>query len=218
MTSGAESFQAKTKPVAKPVVFSPTTHNNVRKINGLTAGAASISSKTLGQAEKFAQNIGARLTGRGERKDKGDNYKPGILNKSLIAFSTVGDGLATSAKHILGAGASSTTAIVGHRYGEDARKLTSSLTTGVTNVGLVYIDVTGVSRRAVIKSVAKGMVVGKVKNGGTVIVGGGDGGELTTVDGNAIAGPSGSAISAPPGYSQGDYKPSGPSGGKEQWH
>ena len=33
---------------------------------------------------------------------------------------------------------------------------------GLKNVALVYIDAAGVSRRAIIKSIAKGMVVGKV--------------------------------------------------------
>jgi spartin len=214
MTSGAETFQAKTKPVAKPVTFSPTTHNHVRKINSMTAGAADISSKTVGRAQVIAQSIGAKLAGRGERKDKPADYKPGLLNKSMIAFSTVADGVATSGKHILGAGASSTTAIVGHRYGEDARKVASELTTGVTNVGLVYIDVTGVSRRAIIKSVAKGMVVGRVKDGGVVMVGGGDGGEITVVDENAAS----SSSAPPPAYLQGDYKPQPGASGKEQWH
>jgi spartin len=213
MTSGAETFQQKTKPV-KPVTFSPTTHNHVRKINSVTASAADISSKTVGQAQKIAQNIGAKLAHRGERKAKGEEYKPGLLNKSMIAFSTVADGVATSGKHLLGAGATSTTAIVGHRYGDDARKVASELTTGVTNVGLVYIDVTGVSRRAVIKSVAKGMVVGRVRDGGMVVVGGGDGGEIPVVDPHA--GPSAISGAPPPGYSKGDYK--GPGGsGSEKW-
>ena len=35
----------------------------------------------------------------------------------------------------------------------------------------MYIDVTGVSRRAIIKAVGKGMVVGKVKGGGEIVVG-----------------------------------------------
>ena len=72
--------------------------------------------------------------------------------------------------------------MVGHRYGEEAGSIAAELAGGVKNVGLVYIDVTGVSRRAVIKSVAKGMVVGKVKGGGEIVVGGGDGGELPEED------------------------------------
>jgi spartin len=66
--------------------------------------------------------------------------------------------------------------MVAHRYGDDARQVGAELARGVKNVGLVYIYVTGVSRHAVIKSVAKGMVVGRVKGGGDIVVGGGDGG------------------------------------------
>ena len=55
---------------------------------------------------------------------------------------------------------------MGHKWGEQAGSLAADLAGGVRNVGLVYIDVAGVSRRAVIKSVAKGMVVGKVRGGG----------------------------------------------------
>jgi spartin len=52
----------------------------------------------------------------------------------------------------------------------------SNLAGGVRNVGLVYIDAAGVSRKAVIKSVAKGMVVGRMPNGQQIVVGTGDGG------------------------------------------
>lgn len=214
LASGAENFTAKTKP-AKPLVFTPITHERVRKINSMTAGAASLSSKTVGQATKIAQNVGATLARRGERKTKegklaDDNYKPGLLNKSMIAFSTIADGVATSGKHLLATGGSAATHIVGHRYGEDARKVASELTHGITNVGLVYIDVTGVSRKAVIKSVAKGMVVGRVAGGGDVVVGGENGSDLVVTDhvGGQVPGLSSSSGIGPPGYSVGDYKPS----------
>jgi len=219
MTSGAENFQQRTKP-QKPVTFGPATHERVRKINKMTASAATLSAKTVGQATKIAQNIGASVARRGERKSKeeeigskGDSYRPGILNKSMIAFSTLADGIATSGKHLLTSSGGAATAVVGYRYGDDARKVASELTRSVTNVGLVYIDVTGVSRRAVIKSVAKGMVVGRVRTGAGgeshVVVGEGDGGDLPqsvlSLQHGAHAGPAGE----PPGYSQGDYKPTG---------
>lgn len=54
--------------------------------------------------------------------------------------------------------------------------MASNLAGGVRNVGLVYIDAAGVSRRAVIKSVAKGMVVGRMPNGQQIVVGTDDGG------------------------------------------
>ncbi|KAK7523158.1 senescence-associated protein-domain-containing protein [Phyllosticta citriasiana] len=177
MTTGAEGFMKKTKPNNKPVTFQPATHQRVRKIHDFTSSAASLSAKTVGQATKYAQNLGASISGR-TRKDKGPDYKPGILNKSMIAFSTVVDGIEASGRSLLQSGSAAATAMVGHKYGEDAGRLTADLSGGVKNVGLVYIDVAGVSRRAVLKSVAKGMVVGRVKGGGEVVVGGGDGGEI----------------------------------------
>lgn len=182
MTSGASQFTQKTKPNQKPVTFKPTTHDRVRKIHDFTYSAASLSAKTVGQATKYAQNFGAQLSGKNKGKERGEGYKPGFLNKSMIAFSTVADGLEYSGKKLLGASGAAASQVVGHKYGQDAGNLTAELAGGVKNVGLVYIDVTGVSRRAVLKSVAKGMVVGKVKGGGEVVVGGGDGGVIPDED------------------------------------
>jgi spartin len=208
MVQGAESFMQKTKPNEKPMVFQPATHERVRKINTLTTGVAGASAKTVGQLTKYAQNAAAGLAGHKKTTHKSlnpdgtpkENYKPGLLNKSLIAFSTIADGISYSGKNILTHGGAAASAAVGHKYGAEAGSITSDLAGGVKNVGLVYIDVTGVSRRAIIKSVAKGMVVGKVKdkqgNMQTVMVGGGDGGAIDPTDLNPQLGVSNSA--APP--------------------
>lgn len=194
MISGAESFINKTKPNEKPMVFKPATHERARKINTFTTGVAGISAKTVGSLTKHAQNLSASMAGKGQRKSKAllpdgtpnPEYKPGLLNKSMIAFSTVADGIAHSGKTLLTNSGAAASAAIGHKYGAEAGSITSDLAGGVKNVGLVYIDVTGVSRRAIIKSVAKGMVVGKVKDKKgheqTVIVGGGDGGVLNPAD------------------------------------
>jgi spartin len=181
MASGAEQFATKTQPAKKPMTFAPATHARVRKINNFTHGAATLSAKTVGAATKHAQNLGAVIARKGEKSRKED-YKPGFLNKSMIAFSTIADGIAHSGKQLLTTGGAAATTVVGHRWGDDAGQVAAELAGGVKNVGLVYIDVTGVSRRAVIKSVAKGMVVGKVKGGGDIVVGGGDGGAVPEDD------------------------------------
>lgn len=202
LTSGAENFAKSTKPVNKPMEFSPATHARVRKINTFTTSAATLSSKTVGQATSIAQNLAARAAGHKKNRpakgfdEKGnplsdDTYKPGFLNKSMIAFSTVLDGVATSGRHLLNTSGAAASSMVGHRYGPEAGSIAADLAGGVKNVGLVYIDVTGVSRRAVIKSVAKGMVVGRVRGGGDVIVGGGDGGVVPEEDVRRAAGEKG---------------------------
>lgn len=166
MTTGADSFTKKTKPNPRPMNFTPTTQERIRKLNSVTGGAVKLSAKTVGQVTKHAQNVGATLARRGEQKKKGvdnsgrpiDDYKPGLLNKSMMAFSTIADGIDHASRNLLNSGSTAATQVVGHRYGEDARNVAGSLAGGIKNVGLVYVDAAGVSRRAIVKSVAKGMV------------------------------------------------------------
>lgn len=196
MSKGADGFTQRTQPIPKPLTFGPATHERVRKLHSFTNSGASLSAKTVGQATKYAQNLGASMARKQAKTEKGfdkdgnpvESYKPGFLNKSMIAFSTIADGVAESGKSLLTQGGAAATTVVGHRYGPHAQSIAADLAGGVRNVGLVYIDVTGVSRRAVIKSVAKGMVVGKVKGGGQVVVGGGDGGVVPESDLQKAAG------------------------------
>ncbi|KAL8761098.1 MAG: hypothetical protein Q9184_002749 [Pyrenodesmia sp. 2 TL-2023] len=184
MTTGADTFTQKTKPNPKPLTFTPTTQERIRKLNSVTGEAVKLSAKTVGQVTRHAQNVGATLARRDKKKgvDKDgrpvENYKPGLLNKSMMAFSTIADGIDHASRNLLTSGSTAATQVVGHRYGDDARNVAGSLAGGVKNVGLVYIDAAGVSRRAIVKSVAKGMVIGKAPGGGDLVVGGGDGGAI----------------------------------------
>lgn len=184
ISSGADTFVKKTQPNPEPMKFAPATQERLRQIHSLTNSAVGLSAKTVGQIGKYAQNFGARMSGnndprykKGFNKDGADpNYKPGILNKSMIAFSTIADGIDHAGRQLLASGSAAATNIVGHRYGEEAGQAAAKIGGGVRNVGLVYIDAAGVSRKALIKSVAKGMVVGRMPDGQQLVVGTGDGG------------------------------------------
>jgi spartin len=187
LQSQANTFTQNTKPNAKPVTFTPAAHDRVRRINQFSNKAMSMSSTTVGQIGNLAQNFGATMVRKKDGGGRGydaegnpiEGYKPGLLNKSLMAFNTVVDGVEQAGRNLLTGASSSTTTVVGHKWGTEAGEMSHNIGDGFKNVGLVYIDVTGVSRRAILKSVAKGMVVGKVANGGgAVIVGGGDGGAV----------------------------------------
>ena len=184
INSTATSFTQKTKPNPKPMTFSPTAQERIRKLNNLTHGAVGLSAATVGQVGKFAQNVGAKLANKGDSKrgktkaEPSPEYKPGVLNKSLIAFSTIADGIEQSAKQLLATGSTATSTMVAHRYGPEAGNVAGNLAGGLKNVGLVYVDATGVSRKAVLKSVAKGMVVGRMADGSQLMVGEGDGGQM----------------------------------------
>lgn len=188
LTSGAESFTRKTKPNPKPLSFSETTQSRLRKISSFSHTAADFSAKTAGQVSRYAQNLGANLARRKdlEKQRSYDNKsgraaeynKPSILNRSMIAFTTIADGIEQGARNVLLSGSAAASTIVGHRYGPEAGSVARDFTSGFKNVGLVYIDAAGVSRKAVLKSVAKGMVVGRMRDGKQVLVGSGDGGEV----------------------------------------
>ncbi|GAB1212221.1 hypothetical protein ATERTT37_001353 [Aspergillus terreus] len=197
MASGADSFTRKTKPNPKPMTFSETTHARVRKVGTFSQGAAGVSSRTVGQVGKYAQNFGASLSRRKDNNSKGKSLdqgnRPGMLNKSMIAFSTLADGIEQGARNVLTSGSAAASTMIGHRYGAEAGAVATDLTGGVKNVGLVYIDASGVSRKALLKSVAKGMVVGRMKDGKQVVVGGGP----------APSTPPGPAGLNQPGYSSG---------------
>lgn len=182
LQSQASNFTKSTKPLATPVTFAPATHERVRRINQFSTKAAVVSSSTVGAIGNVAQNLGASLGRRKDGRSRGydkdgnaiETYKPGVLNKSLMAFNTVVDGMEQAGRNLLTGTSSSVSTVVGHRWGAEAGEVSKHIGGGFKNVGLVYIDVTGVSRRAILKSVAKGMVVGKVKGGGDLIVGGTD--------------------------------------------
>lgn len=181
MQTGADNFKAKTKANEKPVTFNPTTHAGARRIGKLSGGVADLSAKTVGQVTKVAQNVGANLSRRkakdGSSRGYGpdgqplETFKPGLLNKSLMAFSTIADGIDHAGRSLMTSTSTAATNVVTHRWGDEAGELSRHLGGSVKNVGLVYIDVTGVSRRAIIKAVGKGMVVGRVKGGGEIVVG-----------------------------------------------
>lgn len=165
--AGAKTFTEKTKPVNTPMTFQPTTHNTVRQIHNYSSTGAKLASKTVGTVTHHAQNFGAKLAGKGEGYER--DRKPGLFNKGLMAFGTIADGIDYASKLILTTTSQAATTVVGHRYGPEAEEMARGLTGVVKNVGLVYVDASGVSRRAIVKSVAKGMVVGRVKGGGEVI-------------------------------------------------
>lgn len=215
LSQGAQTFTERTKPNPTPTTFQPSTHERAQQVHTLTSTAVKFTSVAAGKVSQLAQNAGARLVNKDKEQTRGTPRNPNILNKSLIAFSTVADSIDYASKSLLNSTSQAATQMVGHKYGAEAGEISKNLTGAFKNVGLVYIDASGVSRRAVVKGVAKGMVVGKVKGGGEVIVAGNeriDGLPIGRGDrplGGAHAGsPSGSATPIPtsrtpppPGYS-----------------
>jgi spartin len=174
----AKEFTRTTKPNAEPLSFTPTTRDRIRKVHNFSAGAAGLSAKTVSQVSKYAQNIGASLAKHGQKGGRGigpdgkpiEGFQPGLLNKSMMAFSTIADGIDYAGRNLLASSSTAATTVVTHKYGPEAGEITKSIGGGMKNVALVYIDAAGVSRRAIVKSVVKGMTVGRVSGGGGDVI------------------------------------------------
>ena len=111
--AGARTFTEKTKPVNTPMTFQPTTHNYIRQIHNYSATGASIASKTVGTVTHHAQNLGAKLAGKGDGYQRSSN--PGLINKGLIAFGTIADGIDYASKLILTTSSQAVTTMAGDR-------------------------------------------------------------------------------------------------------
>ena len=157
-----------------PVSFQPSTLDRVRKIHQLSNSAVVISAKATGFIAQAAHSLGAGV----RQKIAGDEKagkKPSLLNKYLIAFETIADSIDTSTRQVLSTSSLAATTVVRHKYGDQAADISHGLGSTVRNVGLVYVDARGVTRKALIKGAAKGMLYkAKVGNGDEVILGGGE--------------------------------------------
>jgi spartin len=153
-----------------PVSFQPATLERVRKIHHLSNSAVTVSAKATGLLASAVHSLGSGIRSKLSNSEKA-GQKPSVLNKSLIAFETIADSIDASTKQLLSTSSNAATNVVRHKYGEQAADISHSLGSMVRNVGLVYVDARGVTRKAVIKGALKGMVFkAKVGNGNEVLL------------------------------------------------
>ncbi|ESK92237.1 hypothetical protein Moror_4769 [Moniliophthora roreri MCA 2997] len=78
-------------------------------------------------------------------------FKGRIILSADLILSTIDE----STKKLINVGADSATAIVQHKYGTEAAQTSTIMGNTARNIGLVYIDVRGVGRKALIKRAGK---------------------------------------------------------------
>ncbi|KAN0066164.1 hypothetical protein ACQY0O_000258 [Thecaphora frezii] len=158
----------------------------------LSGHAVQISSKTVGTIFQMASNVGDKIgkkTGiqRQVRPDGSLGPAPkgirGFVNRSLIATNTVLDGIDTSTQTLLMSSGEAASKIVGHRYGEDARNLSETVIRTGRNVFLVYKDVRGVRRQALLKAAGGRALKAKLEDGSEVTINIDDQGRASTQGG-----------------------------------
>lgn len=75
-----------------------------------------------------------------------------------------------SGKHFLSTANTSTSTVVGHRFGSEAQGLTDQITTAGSNVVLCYVDARGVMHRALLKRAGKGAIKARMKDGREIVL------------------------------------------------
>ncbi|KAG6845211.1 hypothetical protein H0H87_012538 [Tephrocybe sp. NHM501043] len=86
--------------------------------------------------------------------------KERVLLSADLIFST----LDHDTRRLLDAGTASISSIVGHKYGPEAAETSQLLTGTARNVGLVYVDMRGIGRRALLKSAGKQFIRGRLSS------------------------------------------------------
>ncbi|KAG8887633.1 hypothetical protein FRB99_004224, partial [Tulasnella sp. 403] len=88
--------------------------------------------------------------------------KPRMLNRLLISTDLLLTTLENSAQSLVGHTTDNLSSALGHKYGPEMGSAVKQMGDSVKNVGVVYIDVRGVGRRALIRRAGKRMIRGKM--------------------------------------------------------
>lgn len=145
LTSSAENYTQTQKPSDKPLMISPAAQETANKVHAVTKTGATFTKQAVEKITTYTQNMVATLV---EETDESGNNKPimpGWFHEGVAALSTVVDGITEGGKTLISESGNAATMAVSHKYGSDAGQLAATLGGGLRNVGLVYIDVTGVS-------------------------------------------------------------------------
>lgn len=88
-----------------------------------------------------------------------------LLNRSLLAVDSVLSSLEAATNQLLTTGTSAASQMAGHRYGNEAGEAVAQVGGSARNAVLVYVDVRGMGRRAILKSTARGYVKARLRSG-----------------------------------------------------
>lgn len=98
---------------------------------------------------------------------KSSSNRP-FFNRLLLAGEVVLTSVEATVNELIQTGTSAASSAAGHKYGPEAGQATALLGGSVRNVVVVYVDVRGVGRKALLTGTAKGFVKARLKSGETV--------------------------------------------------
>ena len=91
--------------------------------------------------------------------------KPAMLNRMLASTDLLLTTIEHSAYHLISNGTQNASRAMGHKYGPDASQAAFQVGDSARNVSMVYIDVRGVGRRALLRKAGRRIVFGSKRQG-----------------------------------------------------
>ncbi|GAC99398.1 expressed protein [Pseudozyma hubeiensis SY62] len=188
-----------------PVKFGPKTHAGVKTVHNWSGSAVQISSQTTGAILRVAGNVGDKIgkkTGIQRKVNPDGTAGPaptgirGFVNRGLIAANTVLDGIDAGAQTLLYTSGQAASDVVSHKYGPDARSVAEGIGGAGKNVFIVYKDVRGIRRSALLKAARSRVMKAKLDDGREVTINVNEKGEAVASEISGSAGASGSSASA----------------------
>ncbi|SPO21252.1 uncharacterized protein UTRI_00729 [Ustilago trichophora] len=176
---GEKADGSKTQAGPDPIKVGPKTQAGVRTLHEWSGTAVQVSSKTTGAILQVAGNIGDKIgkkTGIQRKVNPDGTQGPpptgirGFINRSLIAANTVLDGIDAGAQTLLYTSGEAASNVVGHRYGEDARQVADGFGRTGKNVFIVYKDLRGIRRSALLKAARSRVIKAKLDDGREVTI------------------------------------------------
>ncbi|KDN45770.1 hypothetical protein K437DRAFT_256493 [Tilletiaria anomala UBC 951] len=152
----------------------PRAMQTVAAVHTLSGRAVKVSHKTAASIQNVAGRFGDQI-GKATGVQRQQPYAPakglrGMLNRSLVAVSTVWDSVDASAQQLIDDSSSAATHVIRSKYGDDAAVFSAHVGGTTRSAFLVYRDISGVRRRALLKVAGKGIVKGRTRDGQVVRV------------------------------------------------
>ncbi len=88
-----------------------------------------------------------------------------MLNRMLASTDLLLTTIEHSAQHLISNGTQNVSRAMGHKYGPDASQAAMQVGDSARNVSMVYIDVRGVGRRALLRKAGRRIVFGSKRQG-----------------------------------------------------
>jgi len=161
---GSNMITAYLSPNEKPLTFKPETKAQVMRAKEFTGSAVAVTAKVVETAVRMAMKVGSTVLSAAptssSNKSKGGvtSSVKNLGSKLAYAVGNVAHGVDQGARILWTASSSSTSHIVGHRYGKEAGTLTADALSIAENLTLVYFDSRGVSRRVIIRKAAGNLI------------------------------------------------------------